>query len=600
LPISSQDGARISKQRNFAAIAAAALLVIVYGSLFPFQFHERSGNPVYALLATWNQHGSRGDLISNVLLYLPLGFFAAGSLLSLPSLARVLVVTAGGMGLSAGMELVQFYDLGRQSAMSDLYANTAGSFLGAVAGSLLGSELSFRNSAKLRQRPFVVLLLACWLGYRLFPYVPVIDLHKYWHAMQHVFEGGGISLVDCYRHTAIWLAIAMLLRELTGRAWNRVAVWAAVAAVTLARTFIIGIVLSRAEIVGGLLAAALWSLVLVHSSRQAPIIAAVFAAGTVLQGLAPFRFSSTPHALVWIPFAGFLSGSIELNLLSFFEKVFLYGALVWLAARAGVRWRVAMLLGSGLVFCIRLCQAYLPDRSADMTDVMLLLLVSVTAELLSEGPGGTRATNPAGPAGWIDRTLPRIRALLTVSDEVKPVDLILVLAGRMERKAYGLQLYGAGIAPRLVLSVGRFEVSKMRGLEPDVHAELAALRDGTPADERHFLVVLGQTGGRVEKLRLSRCSTYGEALGLRAFLEKQNVRRVMVISTSIHLRRAALAFSKVYQDAGLEFLFCPVPPRLEARMPDYRYVVQEIFKLAAYGLILRLPRRAANILMRLR
>jgi len=53
---------------------------------------------------------------------------------------------------------------------------------------------------------------------------------------------------------------------------------------------------------------------------------------------------------------------------------------------------------------------------------------------------------------------------LTRTDSVQPCDLIFVLAGRMERKPYGLELYLAGMAPRLVLSVGRFEVSRMHQL----------------------------------------------------------------------------------------------------------------------------------------
>ncbi len=53
---------------------------------------------------------------------------------------------------------------------------------------------------------------------------------------------------------------------------------------------------------------------------------------------------------------------------------------------------------------------------------------------------------------------------LTKKDALAPADLIFVLAGKMERKHYGLELYRAGFAKQLLLSVGRFEVSKMSGL----------------------------------------------------------------------------------------------------------------------------------------
>ena len=97
------------------------------------------------------------------------------------------------------------------------------------------------------------------------------------------------------------------------------------------------------------------------------------------------------------------------------------------------------------------------------------------------------------------------------------------MAGRMERKQYGLELYRAGIAQRLVLSVGRFEVSKMSRLELDGFRELVALRERTQPDERHFFTRVDLSGIHIERAKLQRWSTYGEALGLRQFLEAENV-----------------------------------------------------------------------------
>jgi len=170
----------------------------------------------------------------------------------------------------------------------------------------------------------------------------------------------------------------------------------------------------------------------------------------------------------------------------------------------------------------------------------------------------------------------------------------------MERKAYGLQLYRAGIAPRLLLSVGRFEVSKMRGLELEGTEDLIAVRDATPPEERHFLVHIGSSGMQIEKLRLPRWSTYGEALGLRTFLDKQAVHRVLVISTDIHLRRVALSFRKAFQGTRFKFVYCPVPRGVQWHQADFQYVVQELFKLAGYRALLSLPPRATRLLMQLK
>ena len=197
---------------------------------------------------------------------------------------------------------------------------------------------------------------------------------------------------------------------------------------------------------------------------------------------------------------------------------------------------------------------------------------------------------------------------LTQNDAVQAADLIFVLAGRMERKHYGLELYRAGMAPRLLLSVGRFEVSRMHQLDLPGIDRLIAVRDGTPPGERNFFVEVDSTDVRIEKADLPRCSTYGEALALRRRLERCQVSRVMVISTDVHLRRVASVFAKIFRDLSIEFLYCPVPSRFGflqkngwwRRPDDRRFVLKEAIKLVGYRTILSMPKWAERKLMRVK
>jgi hypothetical protein len=169
-------------------------------------------------------------------------------------------------------------------------------------------------------------------------------------------------------------------------------------------------------------------------------------------------------------------------------------------------------------------------------------------------------------AGWWSGLLLRLYETLTLSNRATPADLIYVMAGKMERKDYGLELYQAGLAPRLVLGVGRFEVTKMRGvsLEHSVVEELIALRNKTPADERHFFVKLDPSGVSIEKRHLRRWSTYGEILDLQDWLKAKNVRRVMVISTDVHLRRVALTLAFHSLEEGLHLsLHCVIDAKCD-------------------------------------
>src|SRR5262245_882793 len=78
---------------------------------------------------------------------------------------------------------------------------------------------------------------------------------------------------------------------------------------------------------------------------------------------------------------------------------------------------------------------------------------------------GGRGTKVQETKRWWHSALLALYESLTLTDQVQTVDLIVVMAGRMERKQYGLHLLRAGLTPRLILSVGRFEVSKMKCLE---------------------------------------------------------------------------------------------------------------------------------------
>jgi hypothetical protein len=202
----------------------------------------------------------------------------------------------------------------------------------------------------------------------------------------------------------------------------------------------------------------------------------------------------------------------------------------------------------------------------------------------------------------------RLYDSLIRNDAVLPVDLIFVMAGRIDRKQYGLELFRSGIAPRLVLSVGRFEVSKLSMLRLDWLNDLIGLRDQTPPDERHFFVTLGVAGARIEKANLPRWNTYGEILGLRRFLEREPTRRIMIVSTDIHLNRVSVAVEKLCQGMGVEFRFCPVPETPTSpsrqnwwhRANDRRFVGSELLKLVGYRIIVSMPRAVSSRLMRLK
>lgn len=197
---------------------------------------------------------------------------------------------------------------------------------------------------------------------------------------------------------------------------------------------------------------------------------------------------------------------------------------------------------------------------------------------------------------------------LTRHDKPQAADLIFVFAGRTDRHRYGLELYRAGIAPRLLLSIGRFEVSKMRSLGLEQVEEIVAERNRIPPEERHFFYEMSSNGIRWEKPCLRRWSTYGEVLGLGCYLAKDLPRRIVLVSTDLHLRRIAVTMEKVFRGAPMGVLYCPVPSGLSSvdkkswwsRPKNRAYVLAETIKLIGYQLILRTPDGMVRRLMRLK
>jgi VanZ family protein len=385
----SQSRTRLTVDTRLAIATLGVVIVIVYGSLYPFHFEDRvlPGGPLRALLATWRIPDGRGDTVSNVLLYIPLGLFAVRALRAFAGWTLVPLITLAGAALAMCMEMTQFYDPGRDPGMADAFANTAGTLVGALLAAWVNArapnaELTAGDRVRwfgteIVWRPFVILLIACWLGNRLFPYFPQIDFHLHWN---NFARPGWLAL---YQQTVYWLAAAVLLESMFNVARSRIALAVMIAVVLAARLFLIEDTISSAEIFGALLGLVLWA-ALSRVATRAAIVSILFVALVILQALNPFHFLSAPREFGWMPFASFLAGTRDHGVQVFFVKAFTYGTLVWLPVRAGMSFRTVTILGTVLVFCLRVVQVYLPERSAEVTDAVMVVMLAGLMYLLRE------------------------------------------------------------------------------------------------------------------------------------------------------------------------------------------------------------------------
>lgn len=181
---------------------------------------------------------------------------------------------------------------------------------------------------------------------------------------------------------------------------------------------------------------------------------------------------------------------------------------------------------------------------------------------------------------------------LSVDDAPVICDVILVLAGRNERKPYGLKLFQQQLAPRLIVSVSRHEV-RHAAKQLSVPA-LLQLRYATPPLQRHFWIDCCAGQQRIVRAKgISRSSTYWELRALARYLGRDVPKRIAIVSTSVHLRRVKLCCRKIPEFGSADLLFLPVPEDLSSfvkagwwRRPDHwSYVLSEFAKLTAYALL---------------
>jgi len=156
------------------------VLLIIYASLYPLAgWRDSGGAPLAFLGASWPRYFTGFDLATNVIAYLPFGFFCTAALRRrLAPLTAWLMAAALGGGLSLVMELLQNYLPSRVPSNLDLACNAGGALLGGLIGIRWGAfALDEGRLARWRRRVMMrahgvdlgLLLIAAWLMTQLSP-----------------------------------------------------------------------------------------------------------------------------------------------------------------------------------------------------------------------------------------------------------------------------------------------------------------------------------------------------------------------------------------------------------------------------------------------
>ncbi|MBI1890279.1 MAG: VanZ family protein [Burkholderiales bacterium] len=142
------------RKSTFARVGLLVyVLLIAYASLYPFMGWRNNGVPPTEFLSAPLPHYWTGfDVVTNILGYAPLGLLCAFALYPrIRGIGAIALALVAGIVLSGSMEAVQTFLPNRVPSNLDLFTNSAGALIGAIAGVWL-TPTFLEQSAFLRLR----------------------------------------------------------------------------------------------------------------------------------------------------------------------------------------------------------------------------------------------------------------------------------------------------------------------------------------------------------------------------------------------------------------------------------------------------------------
>ncbi|MCO7224526.1 VanZ family protein [Pleionea sp. CnH1-48] len=358
------------------------IVLISYGSLFPFEFTGRDLSQFdwATWLATWDHHTTRGDILGNILLFIPFGLFGTLSYHSEYKRYRwawSAALLLFGFAFALTLQMIQVYLPSRVAAVGDVWFNMAGLLLGMlVARLILSSTLArwFEHDQLLVHVSVPLMICFCWLGYLLFPFIPSFDWGQMKDSVKPLFMWQRLSWFAVLDGLVAWCIFWLLLKQVLpgfSRFYHR---WLIFFVISLLEVAIVRNVMSLSSIIAAGVSISLMMWVERLSWRSLTVV--VFG-WLFVRGLHPFTLNHSRYSFSWVPFSGFLRGSMWYNSYVLFEKLFFFGAAYyflnqWLSHKV----KTILCLG-GCLLLVEVMQMWVGNHYPEITDPLLALLFAV-------------------------------------------------------------------------------------------------------------------------------------------------------------------------------------------------------------------------------
>ena len=369
-----------------AWLSVGVIALIAYGSLYPFNLKHVELDVWSALSQlSWARAG-RGDRVSNVLLYAPLGFcvflYLDGRVRRLA--AGVIAIAVGAL-LSLAIEVAQVFISSRVPSLWDVTLNTCGAAagtLGGIAWHALSARL-IRSDAGARydhRGAWCVLLL--WFGWRWAPFQLQLDLAKFKAALQPLTRPE-FDAWQTLHYLVWWIVVAQVVFAMVNRTRATESLLAAIAATLIGRLFFAEPALIASELLA--LVLLLPVLVALHRLSATPrqwLVLTLFATMFVWDALAPWEFSASAGQFDLWPFMSWIQTGLPIDSVWLLHTLFIFFALAWLLNGVGASSRAIVYCLPVAILLIECVQLWLPGQRSSITDPALALAAAAVLKML--------------------------------------------------------------------------------------------------------------------------------------------------------------------------------------------------------------------------
>ena len=369
-------------------ILAFIIFLIFYGSFYPFdfQFPNFANFDPAAFLALTGPY-SKGDLLQNILLFMPYGFLGPFFVADKKNIAVKWLYAfrylAFGFLFALLIQIFQIYFPGRVPGLFDALVNLAGAIIGYGIAVIAQSFVKRFKINLQRTDIMIIVVLVSWVSYKLFPFVPTLDFQEVKNSLKPLL------LKPIFEFTSFWgnLMAAFVIGYLFSRLKMVLPRYASVlfiALVLAAQLFFVKASLSINEALGAAMGISLWALLMPKMTQKPLWLLCCIGLMIFVYFLYPFNFQANVRFFHWVPFAGSLQGSVYINLLSLFLKTFLYGSFLIVLFERQMRSVSIAFVGMVFVGSIEFLQMFIGDHTAEITDPLLVLILLIVFRSIPE------------------------------------------------------------------------------------------------------------------------------------------------------------------------------------------------------------------------